>query len=169
METNQDIEIRKADPSDLDTIMAIYRTAQDFMIHTGNPTQWGRFYPTEPLLKTDIAEGKCFVVTAQENVHAVFVLCFGEEPTYRVIENGAWPNDAPYVTIHRIASDGQIRNVFKAAVDYCASLSGHIRVDTHENNLVMRKLIERNGFIKCGIIRVANGTPRIAYQLDVDE
>jgi hypothetical protein len=160
------MEIRKAVPADLDAIMDIYRSAQDFMIRTGNPTQWGRFYPTAALLRADIAEGTCFVLTQDGAAHGVFVLRFGEEPTYRVIENGAWPNGEPYVTIHRVASDGTVRGVFRAAADLCASLCGHIRVDTHADNRVMQRKIEAYGFVKCGTIYVADGSPRIAYQWD---
>ena len=29
---------------------------------------------------------------------------------------------------------------------------------------IMQNLLEKHGFIRCGIIYVANGTPRIAYQ-----
>ena len=162
------MEIRKAVPADLDAIMEIYGTAQEFMIRTGNPTQWGRLYPTARLLETDIAQGVCFVLTQNGVIHGVFVLRFGEEPTYRVIENGAWPNDGPYVTIHRIASDGKVHGVFRAAADYCGSFSDRIRVDTHENNRVMQRRIEACGFVKCGTIYVADGSPRIAYQWNRD-
>ena len=158
------MEIRKAVPEDLDRIMEIYRTAQDFMIRTGNPTQWGRFYPTAALLQADIAEGTCFVLTQDGAAHGVFVLRFGEEPTYRVIENGAWPDNEPYITIHRIAGDGSVHGVFRAAADYCAALSGRIRVDTHADNRVMQRKIEQYGFLRCGTIYVADGSPRIAYQ-----
>ena len=41
------MEIRKAAPSDIPRIMEIYRAAQEFMIKSGNPGQWGRSYPTE--------------------------------------------------------------------------------------------------------------------------
>ena len=33
--------IRKAKIEDLERIMGIYRIAQDFMIESGNPNQWG--------------------------------------------------------------------------------------------------------------------------------
>ncbi|MBQ6165428.1 MAG: N-acetyltransferase [Clostridia bacterium] len=160
------MEIRKAIPGDLDAIMRVYGIAQEFMIRSGNPTQWGHSYPTEELLSADIADGACYVTTQDGAVHAVFVLCFGGEPTYRVIENGAWPNDLPYVTIHRIASDGIVHGVFRAAADYSASLCDHIRVDTHADNRVMQRRIEAYGFVKCGTIYVADGSPRIAYQWD---
>ena len=160
------MEIRTALPADLDAVMEVYRAAQDFMIRTGNPTQWGRFYPTRELLRQDIKNGACRVVTQDGAVHGVFVLRLTPEPTYRVIEHGAWPNDEPYVTIHRIASDGALHGVFRAAADYCAALCGHIRVDTHRNNLVMQQKIREYGFMECGVIYVADGTPRIAYQWD---
>ena len=154
--------------SDLGRIREIYRAAQDFMIRTGNPNQWGHFYPTADLLSKDIEAGVCFVLTRDGDLHGVFVVRFDEEPTYRVIENGAWPNDCPYVTIHRIAGDGLVHGVFHAAADFCAGLSDHIRVDTHADNRVMQRRIASCGFKKCGTIYLANGSPRIAYQWDRD-
>ena len=43
-------------------------------------------------------------------------------------------------------------------------LKDNIRIDTHYDNKIMQKLIERNDFKRCGRIYVADGTPRIAYQ-----
>ena len=39
-----------------------------------------------------------------------------------------------------------------------------IRVDTHEDNIGMQKLLEKCGFEKCGIIHLENGDPRVAYE-----
>ena len=39
-----------------------------------------------------------------------------------------------------------------------------VRADTHADNKIMQHLLEENGFTKCGIIHVEDGTPRIAYQ-----
>ena len=39
-----------------------------------------------------------------------------------------------------------------------------LRADTHADNKIMQHLLEKNGFTRCGIIHVADGTPRIAYQ-----
>ena len=44
------------------------------------------------------------------------------------------------------------------------NISSNIRVDTHADNKTMQRLIEKNGFTKCGTIYVKNGTARIAYQ-----
>ena len=163
------MEIRKAVPSDLDAIMRVYRAAQDFMIRSGNPTQWGHFYPTRERIESDIADNAFFVITENDTVHGAFALCFGNEPTYRSIENGAWPNNEPYIAIHRVASDGVLHGVFRAAASFCAELTNHIRIDTHEKNLPMQRQIEKFGFKKCGTIRLENGSPRIAYQWDRTE
>ena len=158
------MQIRKAKTDDLIEIMEIYHIAQELMIESGNPNQWGRSYPNEDLIRDDIANGTCYLICDGECVHGVFALFSGDEPTYQHIENGEWLNDEEYVTIHRIASDGKLHGLFDCAVDYCKSLSDNIRIDTHESNLIMQKLIERNGFEKCGRIYVADGSPRIAYQ-----
>ena len=158
------MRIRDASFDDLSRIMEIYRHAQDYMIRTGNPQQWGHTYPDEALIRADIQAGQSKVIYDETGVHGVFALPDGEEPTYRRIENGAWLNDEPYVTIHRIAGDGQVHGLFQCAADYCKRISDNVRIDTHADNRIMQKLIERNGFQKCGTIYVRDGSPRIAYQ-----
>lgn len=156
--------IKKAEIDDLNEIMSIYRVAQDSMIESGNPNQWGHFYPTEEVIREDIRYGTSYIIYDCEGIHGVFTLFSGDEPTYQFIENGSWINDDAYVTVHRIASDGKTHGIFKFAIDYCKRISENIRIDTHKNNIIMQKLIERNGFQKCGTIFVADGSPRIAYQ-----
>ena len=158
------MQIRKATIDDLDVIMSIYRVAQDFMIESGNPNQWGHFYPSEDLVREDISKGISYVICDRDNPHGVFVLIDGLEPTYQYIENGSWINEEPYITLHRIASDGKLHRIFKSAIDYSKSISDNIRIDTHSNNVIMQKQIEKNGFRKCGTIYVRDGSPRIAYQ-----
>ena len=156
--------MRKADVKDIDRIMEIYRIAQDIMIESANPTQWGHFYPTRELIEQDIEKEVCYLVCDEFEIHGVFALFDIEEPTYLYIENGQWLNDDAYLTIHRIAGDGKSHGIFKCAVEYCKAISKNIRIDTHKNNLIMQKLIKRNDFIKCGRIYVADGSARIAYQ-----
>ncbi len=37
----------------------------------------------------------------------------------RVIEDGAWPDNSPYGTIHRIAGDGQVKGLLQLCVAFC--------------------------------------------------
>ena len=134
------------------------------MISSGNPTQWGRTYPAKELIEQNIETGVCHMICDDNVPHGVFALFSGDEPTYSYIENGKWLNDDEYVTVHRIASDGAVKGIFKSAIDYCKGICDNIRIDPHKSNIIMQKLIEKNGFEKCGIVYVRDGSPRIAYQ-----
>ena len=158
------MNIRKAQSDDLSEIMKIYGSAQDFMIESGNPNQWGHEYPSEDLIRDDIRYGTCHLVCCGDDPHGVFALFSGDEPTYSYIEDGGWLNDDEYITIHRIASDGEVHGILRCVISYCKGISDNIRIDTHHDNLIMQKQIEMNGFKRCGRIYVADGSPRIAYQ-----
>ena len=149
---------------DMPRLLAIYASARRFMRENGNPGQWEEGYPSEEILEEDIRKGRLFVLREEGTIHGVFVFSVEEEATYRVIENGAWLSDAPYGVIHRIAGDGERHGVFRAALAYAEGITGHLRIDTHRDNRTMRRLIGEAGFQECGVIRVRNGSPRIAYE-----
>lgn len=157
------MQIRKASKDDLNTIMELYAHARNFMARTGNPTQWGDSYPPEELIRQDIAKGICYVCE-EEEIEAVFMYAIMEDPTYRVIEQGAWPNDRPYGVLHRIASRGEVKGAASFCMQWCFEQCGNLRCDTHEDNKVMQHVLEKNGFERCGRIYVADGSPRIAFQ-----
>ncbi len=52
----------------------------------------------------------------------------------------------------------------KKAVSYCEEIIPHLRIDTHEDNKIMQRAIEKNGFTKCGMIFTEEGSSRIAYE-----
>lgn len=155
--------VRKAQTGDLPRILEIYAYARRFMAENGNPTQWGTNKPGEALLRQDIREEKLQVVVSNEKIHGVFYFSEGEDPTYGVITQGQWLSDAPYGTIHRIASDGS-GGIFGACLQWCLERQQHLRIDTHRDNVVMQHVIEKNGFSRRGIIFVEDGTERIAYE-----
>ena len=89
---------------------------------------------------------------------------FGADPTYQVIEDGAWIDDRPYGVIHRIASREGVRGAGSFCMQWGFAECGNLRMDTHEDNKVMQHVLEKNGFRRCGRIYVEDGSPRIAYQ-----
>ena len=132
---------RGAVRGDLPQILQIYAHAREAMAASGNPTQWGDNFPPQELLEEDIDSNRLFV------------------------EDGAWLNDTlPYGTIHRLASSGKSKGVASAVIEWCLEHCQSLRADTHADNQIMQHLLEKNGFTRCGIIHVADGTPRIAYQ-----
>lgn len=158
--------IRPAQAADLPAMLAVYAAARDFMARTGNPTQWGDGYPRRELLEEDIALGRGYVIEGEDGVvHAAFMCAVGPDPTYLVIEDGAWANDKPYAVIHRIAGDGQLKGVLAAAVAFARERRSEVRMDTHHDNAVMQRALEKLGFRRRGIIHLENGEVRIAYQL----
>ena len=159
------MEIRQATLEDTERLMEIFDIARGFMRTTGNPNQWINGYPQQELIEKEIKEGHCFVcVDTMQKVVATFCFIVGDDPTYAVIEDGEWPSNVPYAVIHRLASDGSHRGIAAECIQWCAQQINCLRADTHADNKVMQHLLEKNGFIRCGIIYVANGTPRIAYQ-----
>ena len=157
------MNVRKLKKEDIDRVLEIYACARERMKRDGNPTQWGDSHPRRELIEGDAENGTGYVLEQDGKIVGVFAFLLGEDPTYHHIE-GEWLNDEPYGTIHRIASGEEGRSVLKTALKFCESQVGNIRIDTHEDNAVMRHLLTKYGFSECGVIYVANGTPRIAYQ-----
>ena len=155
-------QIRKAEEADLTAVRKIYTQARKFMADHENPTQWGSEYPPEGLLLEDIARGTLYVIQNDTGIHGVFYFCIEEDPTYTVIQEGAWHKDMPYGVIHRITGDGS-GGILRTAVTFVQQQIGYLRIDTHADNYVMQRALEKLGFCKCGIIFVDDGTPRIAY------
>lgn len=160
------MNIRLAIPADMDELMRVYASARAYMAATGNPNQWGADYPSRELLSGDMALGRLYVCEHEGRVCGAFVLALGEDPTYAEIEDGAWLNDEPYGTLHRVASDGSVRGIFAACMAFARARCDQLRIDTHRDNRVMQRLIESSGFVRCGIIHIADGSPRIAYQCE---
>ena len=160
--------IRQATSSDLSHILVIYAHARRFMAEHGNPTQWGNARPTEADISARIARNELFVLEDSDGIHGVFAFILGEDPTYHVIENGQWLSDAPYGTIHAVASDGSIHGFLTQIVMYCLQTIRHLRIDTHPDNLSMQKALTKNGYTFCGKITLCSGSeagdPRFAYQ-----
>lgn len=160
--------IRRAVCSDLDALLRVFERARAYMRETGNPTQWGNSHPTKEQTIQDIENGNCIILEENGKIFGTCAMIFGEDPTYGRIDGGKWLNNEPYVTLHRVASSGERGGILKEMLDYAFSRAHNVRIDTHRENAVMRHLLTKNGFAECGIIYLANGDPRIAYQKELN-
>ncbi len=156
--------IRRANKEDIKFIMRIYEAAKKKMRADGNLHQWSDKYPDEETLLNDIARGELYIAHDGNEIYGVFMLSFSGEDTYKEIQ-GAWLNDEAYAVIHRIASLGKGKNLLGDAIDFAFDKTKNIRIDTHEDNNIMRNLLKKIGFIYTGIIHLKNGDERRAYQL----
>jgi hypothetical protein len=133
------------------------------MRESGNPTQWGERHPERSLLENDYAQGELYVLFDAHGLYGAFALKRGADPTYARIE-GQWLSSSPYLTIHSLASGGTHKNVFQEALAFALTQSRHLRIDTHEANALMRKLILENGFVYTGRCREPDGSERLCYE-----
>ncbi len=156
--------VRKAETKDLGELVRIYESAREFMHTNGNPNQWAGAYPDRETLERDIEIGQLYVVEENGEIYGCFALIFGVDPTYVTIYDGSWKSDTPYAAIHRIASDRTRKGVFSRCLEYARERYNHLRVDTHKDNIPMQNAALKNGFEYRGVIHLANGDPRLAYE-----
>lgn len=163
------MKIRKSTEADFERIMEIYRYARNFMADHGNPRQWGiSNWPPEDLIHSDILQKKGYVCTHEGRVVGTFFFDYGKEieSTYHTIEDGKWLDDSAYGVVHRLAGDGSVKGIGKFCLEWACRQCGHLRVDTHGDNLVMQSLLPKLGFQYCGMIYVTvDNDPRLAYEI----
>lgn len=155
--------IRLAKRGDLPAILSIFSYARKFMSQQGNPTQWGTTYPSRKLVIEDIEHEICYVFEKMGQIVGVFTLIIGEDETYQFIEKGDWHLNQLYGTIHRLASNGQAKGLAKQCFEFCSRKVSYLRIDTHKDNRSMQAAIRKFGFQECGVIYVADGSSRLAF------
>ena len=163
------MHVRLTKPNELDEVMEIYAHAREFMAAHGNPRQWGATnWPPRDLIAQDIQTGTSHVcVTNSREIAAVFFYDYGKdvEPCYEEIGDGTWLDAGPYGVVHRIASAGIVRGAGTACLNWAFEQSGHVRIDTHPDNVVFQRLLHKLGFCQCGIIYVEeDDDPRLAFE-----
>ena len=160
------MQIRLAATSDLPALREVFAAAKQIMREDGNPTQWSGAYPDDAAVLRDIAGGWGRVLLGDDGrVSGYFAMIPSPEPSYARIYDGAWLDDSlPYLVIHRIASLPGVHGIFAALVAYAADVCPNLRIDTHRNNHIMQHNLLKHGFRYCGIIYLAGGDERLAYQ-----
>ena len=168
--------IRPSTKKDLDVIMCILGEARETIGRLGID-QWQYGYPTRDIMREDVIHNRSYVVEDEDGICAVFSLIDDGEPTYRKIYSGQWLCDGrPYLAIHRIAIRVEKRGkgIAGQIIQFIADRAkkedfATIRVDTHHGNIPMRKMLEKNGFFYTGIIYLASGEERVAYEKPIAE
>ena len=156
----------------MEAIMQVMDAAKIIMRQSGNMYQWGEGYPSEAVIMSDIEKDGGFVIEEDDgedqssgNVVGYFAFLPSPEPTYQKIYDGNWLDDEkPYHVIHRIASLPDAHGIFSSIMNFCFARESNIRIDTHSDNTIMQHNIEKHGFTYCGIIYLASGDERLAYQ-----
>ena len=157
--------VREATPTDVAEIMKVMDAAKKIMRQSGNMHQWGDGYPSEAVILSDMEKDGGFVVEDDGKLVGYFAFLPSPEPTYARIYKGEWLDDTqPYHVVHRIASYPDAHGIFSSIMDFCFSRDSNIRIDTHRDNIIMQHNIAKHGFTYCGIIYLASGDERLAFQ-----
>lgn len=163
------MELELAKKEDLGEILELIAEAQEYFRSQGID-QWQNGYPNADVIGEDIANGWGYAL--RENGHVIAYSCISleKEPTYSRIEDGKWHEDASYGVLHRVAVRNRCKGAgaaslfLKRAQELCREAGFRwLRMDTHRDNLSMQKFLRKNGFLFCGIIHLADGSPRLAF------
>lgn len=162
--------LRRTEEQDLDRVMEIIKQAQDYF-KKSNIDQWQDHYPTIQTIREDMANGDSYVLVNDETIMATTVISFEGEETYEHIDHGKWLSLGEFAVIHRLAVDNTYKGlgisseIIRNAERMCVERGIHsIKVDTHEQNLSMQRLLQKNDFSYCGVIYLQDGSPRVAFE-----
>jgi RimJ/RimL family protein N-acetyltransferase len=164
------LEFRKAVESDIDNIMNIIKQAQKHFKEQGID-QWQNNYPNTETILMDIKNENGYVLLEDDTIIGTVSISFDGEKTYEHIYNGKWISNNEYAVVHRMAIDPKYKRqglataIMGKVEEMCLDKGVHsIKVDTHEENLAMQKLLKKNKFEYCGIIYLEDGSKRIAFE-----
>ena len=138
------MNIRKTMINELEILIEMYAKARSFMAAHGNPDQWKNGYPSRDRVIADIESGCSYVCEHDGRIIATFFYKKGDDATYREIFDGQWLNNTPYGVVHRITSDGTVKGAASFCFDWAFEQCGNLKIDTHKDNYIMQKMLEKN-------------------------
>ena len=167
------ISHRLAQSNDHAAIMTLIAHARAAIAALGID-QWQDGYPEPEVIAADIEKGIGILFEVDGRIAGYMVALNDPEPIYDQLKREWLQNDAPYLTVHRMAIDDGFRGtglsmaMFAHAEALARSLNlKSVRADTHTGNRAMRGLLKKCGYTYCGdvIYDVSAGDPvRVAYE-----
>ena len=168
------MNFRNAVTVDLDAIMTLLEDGRRFL-HANHVPQWINGYPSQEVIMQDIHHGNAYLMEESHKVIAFATVIYTGEKTYDKIYDGAWLSLGQYGVVHRmaVASEYRGKNIASAFLKEIENLTlsksiSSIKIDTHEKNIVMQKLLLKNGYQYCGVIYLEDGDKRLAFELRVE-
>ena len=164
------LALRYTKLEDIERVMEIIKQAQQYFKEKGI-NQWQNGYPNAKVIENDIKNVHSFVLIKNNEIVGTIAISFEGEATYNKIFEGDWKSNDNYAVIHRIAVDHELKGIglssemIKQTELMCNKKSvGSIKVDTHEDNQAMQRSLIKNGFDYCGVIYLADGSKRVAFE-----
>lgn len=164
------MKLRKSVNEDINNIMQIIDEAKEALKEQGID-QWQNGYPNADVIRNDILNNDSYVFIKNNEIVATSAVSFDGEKTYDKIYDGNWVSNDEFAVIHRIAitskykGTGIASEIIKMIEAMCLDKDIHsIKVDTHEFNIPMQKLLKKNDFKYCGVIYLEDKSKRVAFE-----
>lgn len=164
------MKLRKSVNEDINNIMQIIDEAKEALKEQGID-QWQNGYPNADVIRNDILNNDSYVFIKNNEIIATLAVSFDGEKTYDKIYDGDWISNDEFAVIHRIAitskykGTGIASEIIKMIEAICLDKDVHsIKVDTHEFNIPMQKLLKKNDFKYCGVIYLEDKSKRVAFE-----
>lgn len=164
------MKLRKSVNEDINNIMQIIDEAKEALKEQGID-QWQNGYPNADVIRNDILNNDSYVFIKNNEIVATSAVSFDGEKTYDKIYDGNWISNDEFAVIHRIAISNKYKGtgiaseIIKMIEAICLDKNVHsIKVDTHEFNMPMQKLLKKNDFKYCGVIYLEDKSKRVAFE-----
>lgn len=175
------VSFRQATADDVEEMTRIAAAGKELLRERGID-QWQKGnYPAREDFERDVELGTGYVLLVNGRVAGICAVSFNGDPAYDHIE-GSWltSGTAGHAVRYAVAHQGALapeyqgihltREWFQAIANLarehgCVS----VRIDTHEENIAMRRSFEGAGFRYCGVVHLhggdCDGDPRVAYEM----
>lgn len=150
--------IRRAQPNELTSIMAVYKSCVEGMLAL-NIDQWDDTYPNSEIIKQDLEQGSYYVGCLGDEIVTGVNIDQIQDPTYLEID---WKDKSTgYLVIHRLCAKTSVWNsgVGKKMMLFAEQLAKEkkktsIRLDTYINNPRAIDFYQRLGYERRGFIHL---------------
>lgn len=172
--------IKIANEKDLFGIYTCIKDAKKMLKESGSD-QWQDTdgYPNMETISNLVAARSMYINVEDNEIVGCLALCRGKESNYEEIE-GKWLNDEPYYALHLMAvknghyHKGVASNLIKEMIKIAYNDQIYnLKADTKAENIPMASLLQKQGFIKTGVINIKRegvlDPKRDAYQLVITE
>ncbi len=161
------MNFRKANYNDIDGINKIYEDASKSLAENEIDQWQGKL---RPKIKNKEAIKNIYLLTESEEILSTGII-LDYDKDYANIYDGSWLSNGKYYVVHKFATNIKIRrkgygSIFLQEVEKLAikNFIFSIKIDTHEDNYLMQKLLVKNGYKKCGMVILEGSGKRLAYE-----
>jgi GNAT superfamily N-acetyltransferase len=166
--TMSKLNLQIATELDLPWILKQIDRCRGLMVHHQSG-QWQGREPSLETLRHDILEKRYFLAyVGDERIGGTAIL--NHDLAYNQLLSGQWLNNQPYWVLHRFFINPDVHNqgfgmALLIAIEEKAKLDQiyNIRLDTHERNLPMTKLLIKAGYAWCGQVDLPHAGLRMVY------